>query len=147
VKLLIHGAYLMTPAERAERLKQLDMNQTGPVYKADGSHLSAGFAAPNARKLDPVILTRYAVDRNLIRAPQWWGFAAVYNYDQETALKKVHYPTLLLSNTGDQIHAWTQNARKLRPDFTYVELAGGSINIQDEQPIHWAAAIVRYLKG
>lgn len=146
VKLLIHGAYLVTPDERAAWLKPLDTRQTGPVYNTDGSHLSSGFLAPSARDVDPEILTRYAVDRSLMRVPQWWGIAAVFNYDQEAALKKVRHPTLLLGNTGDQIYDLTLRARKLRPDFTYVELQGGTIHIQDEQPEAWTAAIIRYLE-
>jgi pimeloyl-ACP methyl ester carboxylesterase len=55
-------------------------------------------------------------------------------------------PTLLLTNTGEDLYAATRRARALRPDFAYVELEGGTHDIVDEQPAAWAAAVSEFLR-
>jgi pimeloyl-ACP methyl ester carboxylesterase len=56
-------------------------------------------------------------------------------------------PTLILTNTGDDIYHLAQRARTARPDMAYVELVGGTHDIVDEQPQAWAAAVATFLKG
>jgi hypothetical protein len=44
-------------------------------------------------------------------------------------------PTLLLTNTGEDLYEATQRSRDLRPDFfAYQALQGGTHDIIDEQP-------------
>jgi hypothetical protein len=55
-------------------------------------------------------------------------------YKHEDAIAKIQHPCLILANTGDAIYAQSQRTRELRPDFSYAELSGGTIDIIDEQP-------------
>jgi len=35
----------------------------------------------------------------------------------------------------------------LRPDFAFVALDGGSVDVMDQLPHAWTAAVVEYLRG
>ncbi len=147
-KLVIHGAYIMTPEERADRLAQIDKSGASNV-KPDGSHLSAAYVSRS--KLyggtdDPEAVMRYVTDGLRVTGPRWYGIYAVYTYDQAAALARVRHPTLLLANDGDQIFKSTKLARDLRPDFQYVELKGGTVDIQDQKPAEWVETITRFLR-
>ena len=48
---------------------------------------------------------------------------------------------------GNLLHASPHVARRLRPDFAYAELQGGSLDIMDEQPRKWAGAIIDFVRG
>ena len=45
------------------------------------------------------------------------------------------------------IHAHARRALRLRPDFAYAELAGGTSSVLDQLPAEWAAAVVAYLRS
>ncbi len=118
------------------------------VYEPDGQHLAEAFAArwrlygPGA---DPTLITRYTVERFQGFGPFWQGHYAAFKYDHEPGLRKLTVRTLLLTNTGDQIYPHAQVARKIRPDFDYVELEGGGVDIVDQKPEEWAEAVARFL--
>ncbi len=150
-KLVIHGAFVITPEERAQRLSDVEKSKTreGVDYKADGSHLSSAFVSRGKMygpSPDPEAVTRYVIDRYLVQGPQWYGMYAVWTYDHEAALKRVRQPTLLITNDGDQIYELTRRAHTLRSDFAYVELHGGTVDVQDQMPQQWADAITKFLK-
>jgi pimeloyl-ACP methyl ester carboxylesterase len=77
----------------------------------------------------------------------WYAHDAVFDYSHEAAIEKIQHPTLILANTGDAIYAQSQRTAQMRPDFAYAELQGGSIDIIDEQPQAWAAAVAEFLRG
>jgi hypothetical protein len=52
---------------------------------------------------------------------------------------------MILTNTGDEIYHLAQRAKDLRPDFGYVELKGGGVDIVDERPEAWADAVAAYV--
>ena len=54
---------------------------------------------------------------------------------------------LILTNTGDDIYYAAQRALKLRADFHYEELEGGTHDIVEEQPDAWTDAVVNFLKS
>jgi hypothetical protein len=56
-------------------------------------------------------------------------------------------PTLLYTNTGEDLYAATNRCRTVRPDFAYAELPGGTHDIVDEQPQAWAAGVLWFLAG
>jgi pimeloyl-ACP methyl ester carboxylesterase len=62
-------------------------------------------------------------------------------------MKLVKQPTLILLNTGDQIYDKAQRARLARPDFSYVEIQGGGVDIVDQKPAEWADAVANYLRS
>ncbi len=65
----------------------------------------------------------------------------------ESALRALTVPTLLLTNTGEDLYRQTQLAREARPDLAYVELEGGTHDIVDEQPEAWVAAVLDFVRG
>lgn len=56
-------------------------------------------------------------------------------------------PTLIFSNTGEDLYAASQRAHALRPDFAFAALEGGTHDIIDEQPQAWVAAVTAFLRG
>ena len=68
-------------------------------------------------------------------------------YDHRAAIPRVRHPALVLTNTGCVIHAHARRALRLRPDFAYAELAGGTSSVLDQLPAEWAAAVVAYLRS
>ena len=66
-------------------------------------------------------------------------------YNNLDSIKRVQHPTLILTNTGCIIHGHAHRARRLRPDFAYAELAGGTSSVLDQLPQQWAAAVIEFL--
>ena len=60
-------------------------------------------------------------------------------------MRRVAHPTLILTNTGDQIYEHAQRARALRPDFAYRALEGGGIDVIDQLADAWTAAVAAFL--
>lgn len=54
-------------------------------------------------------------------------------------------PTLIFSNTGEDLYAASQRAHSMRPDFAFVALDGGTHDIIDEQPDAWTEAVAKFL--
>ena len=77
----------------------------------------------------------------------WYAHDAVMAYKHEDAIPKIQNPCLILANTGDAIYAMSQRTREMRPDFAYQELSGGTIDIIDEQPEQWSAAVASFLQS
>lgn len=145
-KLILNGPPLFTADERALRL-----TKPGPVaLQADGSHLSKRFqgrvaATPGWSDLN-------AMQANFMQSLWagenfWHGHKAAYEYDMTPAFMGLIVPTLILTNTGEDLYDISQRARKARPDMAYAELKGGTHDICDEQPEAWTAAVVKFLKG
>ena len=75
------------------------------------------------------------------------GYTAAFAHDIGVPLKAITQPTLILTNTGDDLYAQSCRARELRPDFAFVALTGGTHDIVDEEPGVWAAAVSDFLGG
>lgn len=71
---------------------------------------------------------------------------AAFIYDSVAALSRIALPTLILTNTGTFMYDHAQRARRLRPDFAYTELEGGTFYMCDEMPERWADAVISFLK-
>ena len=136
-------------AEQQERyLSRLP--ERAPAIEEDGSHL----LEPWTRRLrvskgytDLRAMTRCVVEMLQVRESEWHGYIPVFTYDMEAALRALTVPTLLLTNTGEDLYRHTQRARETRPDLAYVELPGGTHDIVDEQPEAWAAAVLDFVRG
>jgi len=152
-KLVIGGPFPMTEAERQRFLDGAQRGEIAFVYKQDGSHLTTAFASRyrmysnGGSAPDPKLITRYTVERFMGYGPFWYGHHAAYIYNHNVSLAKVQHPTLIITNTGDQIYANAQETMKMRPDFAYAELQGGGVDIVDQQPEAWAEAIAKFLKA
>jgi len=151
-KLVLAGPLPMTDAERQRFLDGLQKNEIEFVYQPDGSHLVAAFMAryrmfaSSGGTPDPKLMTRYTMERFEGYGPFWYGHHAAFTYDHNRSIPKIKRPTLIMTNTGDQIYENAKVTRAMRPDFQFVELQGGGIDIVDQQPDAWSDAVAQFLK-
>jgi pimeloyl-ACP methyl ester carboxylesterase len=147
-RLVINGPLPLEDAEREQWLDFVRNEEMTFSAKPDGSHIAklyqirwqlAGGTVPGD------IVTRYIGETLSGFAPFWYGHHAAFNYDHTPALKKLQHRTLLLTNTGDQIYAHAQVARRMRPDLEYAELQGGGIDVMDQLPDAWAEAVAKFV--
>ena len=152
-KLVIHGPLPMSDAERQNFLDGCQKNEIDFVYQPDGSHLLPSFMGrarmykQSGSDPDPKLITRYTVEKFWGYGPFWYGHHASFLYNHNASIAKIKKPTLIITNTGDQIYENAKVARKMRPDFAFTELQGGGIDIVDQQPEAWADAIAKFLKA
>jgi pimeloyl-ACP methyl ester carboxylesterase len=156
--LVVNGPMPMGDEERAKRLEGQKTSEIDFEYKADGSHMAASFqtrwrmyggadGANTGAIADPKLITRYTVEKFQGFGPFWYGHYAAFKYDHEKGLRALKVRTLLLTNTGDMIYGHCQAARRMRPDFAYAELAGGGVDIVDQQPEAWCDVVAKFLRG
>ena len=148
--LIMHGALLPTEEQRARRLFEIDKNERHFEYKVDGGHLTDLFDIRrelSESRISPELLTRYVAEQMIGLGPFWHGHHAAYTYNLEKKLSALPQKTLILSNTGDPMHAQTLLALELEPRLNYVELNGGGVDIIDEQPEAWAEAVANFLRS
>jgi len=144
---VLNGAPLLTSEEQAQ-WKEAVARSEEPEVKADGSHLMDLWN----RRL------RFTPGWTNLRAMHWgvvqmliagetarYGHAAAFAHDLSEPLRKMTQPTLVLTNTGDDIHEQCQRVNTLRPDFEYAELQGGTHDIVDEQPEAWTRIVAGFV--
>jgi pimeloyl-ACP methyl ester carboxylesterase len=143
--LILNGFPLLTEAERAH----FATFYFGPKQiEPDGSHLLRAWqnrlrSTPGWTDLG--LMHRYTVEGLVSGATNWRAFPLILNADLTALLRALRVPTLLLTNTGEDLYDATRRAHALRPDFAYVELVGGSHDIADEQPDAWTDAVAAFL--
>ena len=76
----------------------------------------------------------------------WYGHNAVFSYDHAATLARHRQPCLVLTNTGDIAHPFSQRTHQLFPQFAYQELEGGTGMIVDEQPRAWTDAVIAFAR-
>lgn len=150
--LVIHGPMILADSERKALADDICGREIVFAARAEGAHLvdvarirewlSEGRIGPD-RITDYVIQAMQAYRMGAYA----YGHGAAFAYDHTDPLQRLALPVLILSNTGDMTHPWAQTARALRPDFAYAEIAGGGIDICDEDPQGWADAIAAFLKS
>ena len=149
-KLIINGPLPMSEEVRRRFLQGNEEREIGFVYKPDGSHLQQSFASRNrmyGEGADPKTITRYTIEKFQGYAPFWTGHHAAFIYDHGAAIEKIKHPTMILTNTGDQIYENAKLAREMRPDFSYAELRGGGVDIVDQMPEQWADAVAAFIEA
>jgi len=149
-RLILNGPVPMTPEERAAGLDDVARREKSYRVKADGSHLQEVFKL----RLDYVVgsvpperVNDYVLWMISGDGPFWYGHNAAFSYDHAERLALIRHPTLILTNTGDVIYDLAHRTQALRPDFTLVALEGGGIDVQDQLPHAWAAAVADFLKS
>ena len=147
-KIILNGPPLLT---QDEKQKMLQMIEKAPslTLKKDGSHLLKLWNkrikfTPGWTNLDAMhngIIQMLCADNNDI-----FGFKAAFDQDLESVLMRIEHPTMILTNTGDDIYFAALRAKELRPDFIFKELQNGTHDIVDEQPTQWSKCIADFLK-
>ena len=145
-KLILHGAPLYDEERRKDRLSRPHFDQTP---KEDGSHLTERW-----RIADNVVgsqATSEAIHWSVVQffwagPNEWFGHHAAFKFDLEPVIRVLVPPTLIISNTGDSLHAIAHQIMEMRPDFSYTELEGGTYHIIFENPESWAVAVTDYIK-
>ncbi|GIS40793.1 MAG: hypothetical protein Ct9H90mP13_06390 [Pseudomonadota bacterium] len=75
------------------------------------------------------------------------GFKAAFTQDLEEVLLAINVPTMILTNTGDDIYFAAKRAASLRPDFKFKELSDGTHDIVDEQTDKWVKSVTDFLQN
>jgi pimeloyl-ACP methyl ester carboxylesterase len=148
-KLILNGPFPLTDDERDYFKGGMAAEKTWGI-EWDGSHLSAQWEhRKNAQTewIDIEAFHAHFVHGLLAGKTIWYAHDAVMAYKHEDAIPKIQSPCLILANTGDAIYAMSQRTREMRPDFAYQELSGGTIDIIDEQPEQWSAAVASFLQS
>lgn len=149
-RLILNGPLLVSEEDRQGFLSGLHQWELGYAAREHAGHMVELFdirdklaegTIPHAR------LSDYVVQALIGTGPFWYGHHAAYMYDQEPRLALITQPTLILTNTGDMIYPHALRARELRPDFAFVALDGGTIDIVDQQPEAWADAVAGFVLG
>jgi pimeloyl-ACP methyl ester carboxylesterase len=146
-RLVLNGPPVLTAEER-DHFRTALANAPRIGVEPDGSHLldlwnRRVFFTPgwsNVRAMH-----RGVVQMLLAGETEWYGHHAAFAHDIAEPLARITQPTLILTNTGDDIYQPVQRARELRPDFAYLELEGGTHDIVDEQPEAWCEAVAGFV--
>ena len=148
--LILNGPCPFPAAMRAQFMQFVEEKEKNFTPRPDGSHLAEAFAtrlsfANEDTRWD--LATRYIAEQFGGLGPLWYGHHAAFVYDHAASIKTIAKPTLILTNTGDQIYDLALETKAMRPDFAFVEIAGGGIDITDEKPAEWVAAVSSYVAG
>ncbi|MCU0759656.1 MAG: alpha/beta hydrolase [Steroidobacteraceae bacterium] len=147
-RLVLNGPLPLQDAERAQWLEFCRNEEIPFREQPDASHLVKLFGVRYAFAKDSVpvgTVTRYLVETLSGLGPYWYGHHAAFVYDHAATLPRIRHRTLILTNTGDQIFEHAQRARALRPDFEFVALEGGGIDVVDQLPDAWTEAVANYV--
>jgi pimeloyl-ACP methyl ester carboxylesterase len=144
-RLILNGVPLLS-AEEVAFFATLKLER--PQMFADGGHLRAAWdrrvtATPGWHDL--AAMHRWTIEGLARHDTSWMAFPAVIGHDLTPDLLALTMPTLLFTNTGEDLYAATRRAQKLAPHFAYAELKGGTHNIIDEQPEAWARIVTTFL--
>ncbi|HET6565223.1 MAG TPA: alpha/beta hydrolase [Xanthomonadales bacterium] len=144
---ILNGPPVMTREERNEYREALENAPTVEMLP-DGSHLQQVW--DRRVMFTPGWTQLRAMHSGVIQmllAGEAYGYAhrAVFDHDVSLPLGKITQPGMILTNTGDDIYYAAVRARALRPDFEYVELAGGTHDIVDEKPDEWCKTVAGFV--
>jgi hypothetical protein len=141
----------LTPQEQAAfREDAARREKASSKLEPDGSHLSKAFQYRAAFVAGSVPLERvqqYVLWMVSGSAPLWYGHNAAFSYDHVDRMAGITHETLVLTNTGDIIYEHVLRTKSLRPDFAFFALEGGGVDVVDQLPQAWTAAVVEFLNG
>ena len=147
-RLVLNGPLPLEAAERAQWLEYCRSEELPFRERSDGSHFAKLFQVRYGFAQDTVpvgTVTRYIVETLSGLAPFWYGHHAAFVYDHAATMRRLAHRTLILTNTGDQIYDHARRARALRPDFAFIALEGGGIDVIDQLPDAWSAAVAGFV--
>jgi len=145
-RLVLNGVPLFTDEQLAS-FRTFDFKPLLP--EPDGSHLLAAWRqrlAATPGWTDIRAMHRYVVEMLAINETFHLGFEAALAHDVEPDLRAIEAPTLIFTNTGEDLYDSSCRAAAMRPDFFFAALEGGTHDIVDEQPEAWSEAVVQFLR-
>ena len=144
-KLVLNGVPLFS----TEELEHFRSFRFAPLMpRADGSHLLDAWnqrlrASPGWSDL--AAMHRYVVEMLRVNETYHLGFTAALAHDMRADLAALDVPTMVLTNTGEDLYQASRRAAQIRDDFACHELRGGTHDIVDEQPHAWTGAVADFL--
>jgi pimeloyl-ACP methyl ester carboxylesterase len=147
-RLILNGPLPLQDSERAQWLEFCRTEEMPFREQTDGAHLVKLFNVRYgfARDSVPVgTVTRYVVETLSGLAPYWYGHHAAFMYDHGRTLPQIRHRTLILTNTGDQIYEHAKLSHAMRPDFDFVALEGGGIDVVDQLPEAWTQSVAAFV--
>jgi len=147
--LILNGPTPFDEKARAEGLEYVEIHEKGFTPERDGSHLAKAYINRTSFSNESTkwsLTTRYVCEQFTGLGPFWYGHHAAFVYDHAATIKTITHPTLILTNTGDQIYDLALRTRTMRPDFSISIIEGGGIDIADESPTEWAAAVTNFIR-
>ena len=147
--LILNGPPLLTKEEKSNLMSMIDKApKMQPVE--DGSHLIELWErrknfTPGWTDLDA--MHRGIIQMLRVNGDETHGFKAAFSQDLEEVLLTIDVPTMILTNTGDDIYFAAKRASSLRPDFLFSELEGGTHDIVDEQTEKWVKSVTDFLQN
>ena len=148
--LVINSPLPLTKQEQDDWLATGHVRELGIVPREGGTHFTQVFERRTELShgtVPPERISSYVIQAFGGQAPFWHGHYAAYTYDHGAAIAKVRVPALILTNTGDVIYPQALLTREMRPDFAWIALEGGGIDIVDQQPEQWADAVAGWLNS
>jgi pimeloyl-ACP methyl ester carboxylesterase len=143
-RLILNGVPLFTPDELAF-FRTFDFGPIEP--RPDGSHLTAAWAqrlTATPGWTDIEAMHRYVIEMLRHHRSYWWGFKAALGYDIAPDLAAIGCPTMVLTNSGEDLYEASRRAAERHPHFAFAALDGGTHDIVDEQPEAWARIVARF---
>lgn len=144
-RLVLNGVALLSDEERAF----FATFKFAPVVpRADGGHLVDAWqqrlkATPGWT--DVAAMHRHVVTMLANPERYFWAFEAVFAHDLAADLARITAPTLVLTNSGEDLFEASCRVAAGRPDWAFQSLDGGTHDIVDEQPRAWADAVAGFL--
>lgn len=148
-KLVINGPMPLTQAERTAFFTDKLPREKALAPRPGGGHFTDFMAIRErlvAGSLPVERVSSFVLQALGAQAPFWYGHNAGFSYAHEDSLPRLTCPTLILTNTGDQIYEHALRARAIRPDMAFIALEGGGVDIVDQQPQAWVDAAVAFLR-
>jgi pimeloyl-ACP methyl ester carboxylesterase len=150
-RLILNGPFPITAEERRSFIQASDDRHGRDAPVVSGAHFVSSFETRvrmwgTETPPDPAVLTRTIAEKYQGLGPYTWGHDAAFRYDHAASLMRLAHPALILTNTGDDIYELAKRASKMRPDFAWHEIAGGSHDIVDQKPEEWCDAVVQFLR-
>ena len=146
-KLILNGPPLLTEEEKENVMSMIE-KAPKMFPRKDGSHLIEIWQrrqqfTPGWTDLDA--MHRGIIQMLRVTGDEIHGFRAAFSQNLEEVLSAIDVPTMILTNTGDDIYFAAKRAALLRPDFSFLELEGGTHDIVDEQTQIWVKSVTDFL--
>jgi pimeloyl-ACP methyl ester carboxylesterase len=147
VALVLHGSAMFSDEDLARYQSRIGKGTgTGRLPKADASNFKwTMFGTPGDTRQELLDANAWLTITRYLSGPDLGHYAA-FHYQMKPDLMRVKVPTLLLSDTGDEVNPIDKEVARLRPDFKYVEFSNGNFMEFMTQPRKWADLVDAWIK-